>query len=67
MALFTDDHDLVIEQRRDDQSRLVKPHVIDWRCQRCWQVVGSTQLGAKWGLLARLRRQAMALRKVANG
>jgi hypothetical protein len=67
-SLFTADHDLVIEQRRvASTGELVKPHVIDWRCVRCWKLVGTTELGAKWALLARLRRQALALRKVING
>lgn len=61
-ALFLMDHDVVLQQRRAEAGRLVKPHVIEWHCQRCQRVVATTELKPSWPLLSWLRRQAVALR-----
>jgi hypothetical protein len=50
-------HEPFLRQKRDDEGRAVKPHVLIWECGRCQQRLGETALGAKWNLLARIRRQ----------
>jgi hypothetical protein len=50
-------HEPFLRQKRDDEGRAVKPHVLIWECGRCQQKLGETALGAKWNLLAKIRRQ----------
>jgi hypothetical protein len=50
-------HEPLMRQKRDDVGRPVKPHVLIWECANCHRELGETALGAKWNLLAKLRRQ----------
>jgi hypothetical protein len=46
-----------MRQKRDDVGRATKPHVLIWECVNCHRELGETALGARWNLLAKLRRQ----------
>ena len=50
-------HEPLMRQKRDDVGRATKPHVLIWQCGNCHRELGETALGAKWNLLAKLRRQ----------
>jgi hypothetical protein len=50
-------HEALMRQKRDDVGRATKPHVLIWECVNCHRELGETALGAKWSLLAKLRRQ----------
>lgn len=50
-------------QKRDAQGQTVKPHALIWECRRCGKQVGATSLVPRWSLVARLRRQAGAIKK----
>jgi hypothetical protein len=50
-------HEPLMRQKRDDTGRAIKPHVLIWECCNCHRGLGETALGAKWNLLAKLRRQ----------
>ena len=50
-------HEPLMRQKRDDGGRAIKPHVLIWECGNCHRELGETALGAKWNLLAKLRRQ----------
>ena len=50
-------HEPLMRQKRDDVGRPIKPHVLIWECGKCHRELGETALGAKWNLLAKLRRQ----------
>lgn len=50
-------HEPLMRQKRDDVGRAIKPHVLIWECCNCHRELGETALGAKWNLLAKLRRQ----------
>ena len=50
-------HEPLMRQKRNDMGRPVKPHVLLWECGRCYRELGETALGAKWNLLATIRRQ----------
>jgi hypothetical protein len=50
-------HEPLMRQKRDDVGRPIKPHVLIWECGQCHRGLGETALGARWNLLAKLRRQ----------
>jgi hypothetical protein len=50
-------HEPLMRQKRNDMGRPVKPHVLIWECVRCYRELGETALGAKWNMLAKIRRQ----------
>jgi hypothetical protein len=55
-----------MRQKRDEMGRAIKPHVLIWECGNCHRELGETALGAKWNLLARLRRQRTPAQISAN-
>jgi hypothetical protein len=55
-----------MRQKRDDVGRPIKPHVLIWECGNCQRELGETALGAKWNLLAKLRRQRTPAQTSAN-
>jgi hypothetical protein len=59
-------HEPLMRQKRDDVGRAVKPHVLIWECCNCRRQLGETALGAKWNLLAKLRRQRTPAQIRAN-
>jgi hypothetical protein len=59
-------HEPLMRQKRDEVGRAVKPHVLIWECCNCHSALGETALGAKWNLLAKLRRQRTPAQISAN-
>jgi len=59
-------HEPLLRQKRDDFGRAIKPHVLIWECCNCRRQLGETALGAKWNLLAKLRRQRTPAQISAN-
>jgi hypothetical protein len=60
-------HEALLRQKRDDAGRAVKPHILIWECARCHRELGETALGAKWNLLAKIRRQRTPAQISADG
>ncbi len=53
-------HDLLLQQQRDPFGDATG--VLEWTCQRCGRLVGTTTLTPRWSLVAKLRRSAGRLR-----
>lgn len=50
-------HTPMVQQKRDRQGHVVKPHTLEYVCVECTKVLGETTLEPKWRLLVGMRRQ----------
>lgn len=54
---------VIMRQKRGADGRCVRPHLLQWECERCQQVIGETAIVTNRRIPGALRKQARLRRE----